>query len=48
MLGAILKLNEGNYFLKLTGPDKTIEAAAEEFRGTFGGDRSKEARELGE
>lgn len=43
MLGAILKLKEGNYFLKLTGPDKTIAAAADEFRSTFGGEKAKES-----
>jgi len=46
MLGAILKLKDGNYFLKLTGPDKTVAAAATEFRSSFGGDVTKETREL--
>ena len=31
MLGAILKDKEGEYFFKLTGPKKTVEAAAMEF-----------------
>jgi gluconolactonase len=48
MLGAILKLKDGNYFLKLTGPDKTVAEAATEFRSSFGGDITKETRELSE
>ena len=37
MLAVILTSKEsGNYFLKVTGPDKTIAAAADEFRATFG------------
>ena len=43
MLAAILKLKSGNYFLKLTGPDKTVAAAAEAFRASFGGDKTKES-----
>lgn len=46
MLGAILKLKEGNYFLKLTGPDKTVADAAPEFRSSFGGEITQETREL--
>lgn len=45
MLGGILKRKDGNYFLKLTGPDKTVAAAAAEFRSTFGGDAGKETQE---
>jgi gluconolactonase len=38
MLAVILVMkNEEVYFLKLTGPDKTIKAQAEAFRKTFGG-----------
>ena len=48
MLGAILKLKGGNYFLKLTGPDKTVAAAADAFRASFGGDKTKETREPAE
>lgn len=43
MLAAILKLKSGNYFLKLTGPDKTVAAAAAAFRASFGGDKTKES-----
>ena len=32
----------GNYFLKLTGPKKTVESIVDEFRQTFGADASKE------
>jgi gluconolactonase len=32
----------GNYTLKLTGPNKTVSAAAEAFRKSFGADASKE------
>lgn len=42
-VGIILQVKEkGNYFLRLTGPDKTITAATEKFRQSFGGDASKE------
>ncbi|HET6426706.1 MAG TPA: SMP-30/gluconolactonase/LRE family protein [Planctomycetaceae bacterium] len=42
-IGIILQVKEqGNYFLRLTGPDKTITAATEKFRQTFGGDSAKE------
>ena len=38
MLGIIVKLDPGgNYFLKLTGPANTVDAAAEELRATIGG-----------
>jgi gluconolactonase len=43
-LSVILSLPEkGVYFLRLTGPEKTVTAAAESFRKSFGGDASKEA-----
>lgn len=43
MLGVILSVEgKGNYFLKLTGPQKTVTAAAEEFRTSFGGDAAAE------
>jgi len=32
----------GSYFLKLTGPEKTVEAAADAFRKSFGADKTKE------
>ena len=48
MLAVILVMkNEEVYFLKLTGPDKTIKAQAETFRKTFGGaGAGEEAYEL--
>jgi gluconolactonase len=43
-LSVILQVpDEGNYFLRLTGPEKTITAAAEAFRTSFGGTSEKEA-----
>ncbi len=33
---------KGNYFLKLTGPQKTVDEAIEGFRASFGGDVEKE------
>lgn len=33
---------KGNYFLKLTGPDKTVAAAADALRQSFGAEASKE------
>ena len=42
MLAVILPTSEGHYFLKLTGPRKTISAAAEPYRRSFGGDASTE------
>lgn len=45
-LGVILVVAKGDakeaYFLKLTGPDKTVAAAAEGFRASFGADAAKE------
>jgi gluconolactonase len=42
-LNVILEVKDkGNYFLKLTGPDKTVKAAADGFRASFGADASKE------
>lgn len=38
MLGVIIQLKgKGVYFLKLTGPDKTVKAQAEALRASFGG-----------
>ena len=34
---------KGVYFLRLTGPEKTVTAAAESFRKSFGGDATSEA-----
>ncbi len=42
-LGIILQVKDkGNYFLRLTGPDRTIAAAAEKLRQMIGGDEKKE------
>lgn len=45
-LGVILVIAKGDgkeaYFLKLTGPEKTVAAAADGFRASFGGDAAKE------
>ncbi len=42
-LNVILQVKDrGNYFLRLIGPDKTVTAAATEFRTSFGGDAAKE------
>lgn len=32
----------GNYFLKVTGPDKTVQGATSAFRSSFGADADKE------
>jgi len=43
-LSVVLAVPEkGVYFLRLTGPEKTVTSAAESFRKSFGGDASKEA-----
>jgi gluconolactonase len=43
MLGVILAVEgEGTYFLKMTGPDKTVISAADAFRASFGGDAASE------
>ena len=43
MLGVILIVKDkGVYFLKMTGPDKTIKAQATAFRKSFGGDEKAE------
>ena len=43
MLGVILPVEgSGMYFLKLTGPDKTVHAQAKAFRASFGGDLKNE------
>ncbi len=43
MLAVILSVEgKGNYFLKLTGPNKTVSAAATPFRGSFGGSEEGE------
>lgn len=51
MLGVILTVEgKGNYFLKLTGPEKTVAAAADAFRASFGADAKseKELKSAGE
>ena len=43
MLAVILSIKDkGNYFLKLTGPNKTVTAAASQLRVSFGADPKKE------
>ncbi|MBI4585267.1 MAG: SMP-30/gluconolactonase/LRE family protein [Planctomycetes bacterium] len=42
LLGAVLKTGEGTYYLKFTGPEKTVAAAAEDFRASFGGSAKEE------
>ena len=36
MLAAVIETAKGNYFIKFTGPDKTVNAAAEDFKKSFG------------
>ena len=43
MVAVILMVKgKGNYFLKLTGPDKTVAAATDPLRKGFGGDKKAE------
>ncbi len=43
MLAVVLAVEgQGNYFLKLAGPDKTVAAVANSFRASFGGNAEKE------
>ena len=43
MLAAIIAVEgKGNYFLKMTGPDKTVTAAADALRASFGADAADE------
>ena len=51
MLGVVLQNEKGgDYFIKFTGPEKTIAAAAADFRNSFGGDAKteKEAKQTEE
>lgn len=41
MLGVILE-HEGNYFLKLAGPEKTVSAQEDALRASIGGDKKSE------
>ena len=44
-LSVVLQLSEkGVYFIRMTGPEKTVTGAADAFRKSFGGDASKEAK----
>ena len=44
MLAVVLSApSGGDYFIKMAGPKKTVDAAAEAFRASFGADASKEA-----
>jgi len=42
MLGVILTLDSGVYYLKMTGPDETVKAQADALRKSFGGDAATE------
>lgn len=42
MLGAIVPIGPDVYYLKMTGPDATIKAAAKDFRKSFGGSSKSE------
>lgn len=42
VLGVVLQAEGGPYFIKLDGPDKTINAAANDFRASFGGNAKDE------
>jgi len=42
MLAVILQLDEGVYFLKLTGRDKTVKAQSQSLRQSFGGTTESE------
>jgi gluconolactonase len=42
VLGVVLQAEGGPYFIKLDGPDKTINAAATDFRTSFGGNAKDE------
>jgi len=42
-ISVVLSHKKGTYFLRLTGPEKTVTAAADTFRKSFGGDAEKEA-----
>ncbi len=42
MLGVILGLDSGVYYLKMTGPDETVKAQADALRKSFGGDAATE------
>ncbi|HEV8068573.1 MAG TPA: hypothetical protein VGP76_12615 [Planctomycetaceae bacterium] len=41
-LSVILTTKEGNYYLRLTGPEKTVAANADAFRAAFGADAKTE------
>lgn len=44
MLGAIVPVGSEVYYLKLTGPDATVKAAAKNFRKCFGGKMKSEEK----
>ncbi|MEQ8787349.1 MAG: hypothetical protein RIC55_13670 [Pirellulaceae bacterium] len=44
VLAVILAAGEEVYFLKLSGPDKTVAAQADALRKSFGADKSKEKK----
>lgn len=45
MMAVVLRVKDkGNYFLKLTGPEKTVTKSAKRFRKAFGADPEKEEK----
>ena len=44
MFAVLLTTKSGNYSMKLTGPQKTVDSVAEAFRKSFGADQSKEEK----
>jgi gluconolactonase len=42
MLAVIIETKSGNYFLRMTGPKKTVAQAIDAFRASFGGSTEKE------
>ena len=41
-LAAILQASDGNYYIKLTGPEKTVSSVARQYRAAFGGKAADE------
>ncbi|WP_437193879.1 hypothetical protein [Planctomicrobium sp. SH527] len=42
MIAVMLQTEKGNYFLKLTGPEKSVGATVTDLRKSFGADETKE------
>lgn len=45
VLNVVIETEQGPYFLKLDGPEKTIAGVENDFRGTFGGKKETEKEE---